>query len=195
MMNRNALARRVVAAAAIGVLAWTLAGCTSSGNSGGTDGSRVKLYNSVSDVAGDSSIVVSGLVDSQTEVAETSTTSPYVASTLTVTASYSPAGLAANVAQSSVKVGDKIVVRQIGTLGSSSDTPYLTPKTGYLLFLAPTGLAGAPSNNYYVTGATAGLYKSATGKIAVLTAGSASFSKEGNEGDKLPATLSASDLQ
>lgn len=194
MNTRTAMFRSLVCLTTAGIIAGALVGCTTSSDE---DGSRVKLYNSVSEVSSDSSLVASGTVDSQKQVAATATTSPYIASTFTVAATYTPAGLGANVSSGAapIKAGDKIVVRQIGTLNAISDTPKLAPGSGYLLFLTPTGLPGAPVNNYYVTGATAGIYESGTGAVSSLTDGSASFTKLGDDGDKLPATLSPTELR
>ncbi|KUF08541.1 hypothetical protein [Leucobacter sp. G161] len=60
------------------------------------------------------------------------------------------------------KMGDVIEVRQFGSKESGSAAPPVTllePGKTYLLFLTSSGLGGELASQYYVTGASAGLYE------------------------------------
>lgn len=164
--------RRAVFAATV-LLALLLSACVTQQSSG----SRSELYGSVAALAADSTLVVVAevldqrVVDDQTQ------------STVVVAESFSPEGLGREVPEGTAPVdGNRLVVRQMNVAG----IPSLSPGGQYLLFLTPTKLDGNAADDFYITGASAGVY-AVTGDT--FTHGPF------EEGDTLPATLTRGDLE
>lgn len=127
-----------------------LTGCTSS-----SSGSRATLYESIDDLARDSTAIVVGTVTSQRQDDEA------MISTFEVSNAPTNPQLGANVesADSPLVEGDIIEVRQMDSGAESSmAAPLLASDQEYLLFLTPSMLAGDAATQFYVTGAQAGLY-------------------------------------
>ncbi|WP_129789244.1 hypothetical protein [Promicromonospora panici] len=144
---------------ASGVLALTLAACAT-GSSGDqvTDAHapRVKLYDSVADLAADSGLVVTGQVVDQTTATDIDDVSEFTLSTFEISTVIAGA---ADVA------GQQVVVRQHGSAEHLPPAPLLEKEGAYLLYLTPSGLDGELAKHYYITGANAGMYQ-ATGSLA-----------------------------
>ena len=120
-----------------------LTGCASS-----SSGSRHTLYDSVESIAADSSDIVIGTVQTQGVDGDATV------STVEVEVASTNPQLGANLAggHGSIEVGDVIEVRQQGD-------PLLASGDQYLLFVTPTELSGDAADQYYVTGAVAGIYE------------------------------------
>lgn len=174
--------------AAIGVLAFSsiaLTGCSSSH----AVGSRAELYDSVSALAADSSIILSGTVQEQ-EIADdipgggVFTLSTVVVDTTAKTDSNHPDG-------------STVVVRQHGSASDPGPGAMLAQGKTYLLYLHPSGLDGDLASHFYVTGGTAGVYETEQDTAARSTGGvtgDTEFTKApSDEGDELPAELTLDD--
>jgi len=185
--------RRVSAA---GVLALTIVSAAScsygsssapaglSGSTAGADLSRTKLYDGVAALAKDSSEIVTVSVTDRSSVADIEPTTKFTLSTATVTSVVkSVRGLAP---------GASIIVRQTGSPGESGAAPFLEEGRQYLLFLTPSGLERSRGDQYYVTGAEAGLYEAAEQRGAAQGSehGATYVQMQRDEDDDLPATLS-----
>lgn len=180
-MNRRALRWCVVVVAATMIPL----GLTACGVSGG-NGSRHHIYQSLNELISDSTTIVEVVVEDQNTFAATDSTSAHTVSEAMVATAAVPLGLALT-NESSVltpKVGSMISVRQLGEPGSRSDTPYLKGGGQYLLFLTPTMLPGAASNEFYVTGGVAGIYEF-NGDIYV---------RASKDGDRIPEELTVEEL-
>lgn len=134
--------RRVVAAMLASLVAASLAGCTTS-----SSGSRHKLYDRTDALVLDSTDIVVGTVqgsgvDGDATVAtvevENTPTNPSLGSNVDADAG-------------TIEVGDVIEVRQ-------QIDEKLATGTQYLLYLTPTMLSGDAADQYYITGAEAGMY-------------------------------------
>ena len=154
-----------------------------------SSGSRVKLYNSIKELAADSTLVASIDVTSQKEYPETDSASAYTASTAEITAIFQTAGLPGDARlDQKFSAGEEIVIRQLATGNSVSEDGskiVIDASGSYLVFLVESGVPGASGNEFYITGGTAGLFGADGDKYQWL----------GNEGDKLPNSLTAADLQ
>ncbi|WP_274646430.1 hypothetical protein [Microbacterium sp. C7(2022)] len=117
-------------------------GCTQT-----SSGSRATLYESIDALAADSAAIVVGTVSGQTDDGDTTI------STIEVINAPDNPTLGQNLTQqnSPVSVGDTVEVRQM-------TAPLLTVDDEYLLFLTPTELSGDAADQYFVTGADAGIY-------------------------------------
>ena len=154
-MNRRSLRCVVVVTAIILTLGLTACGVS------GSDGSRHHIYQSLNELISDSTTIVEVKVEGQSAFASTDAASAHTTSDAKVVKSAVPPELALT-NESSVltpEVGSMISVRQLGEPGSRSDTPYLKDGGQYLLFLTPTMLPDASSNEFYVTGGVAGIYE------------------------------------
>ena len=185
---RSIALRGIVAAA--GVLIATAA-CTSSG---GMEGSRHALYDTVDVMAADSALVV--VVD----VTDSSRSGdlprqPETVATATVLESYHPEGLAANDGRSPDEAtgpGSVITVRQLGTAGmQATPAPILLSGSQYLLFLVPSGLPEAPPSEFYVTGGEAGIFAPADGTAG---RGATTFHQVVDSDDPFPTVLPVDEL-
>ena len=119
-----------------------LTGCTQS-----SAGSRATLYDNVDELAADSAAIVIGTVSDQHRDGDSTVSSLEV-----VNAPANP-HLATNLvdAGNTVNVGDSIAVRQ-------DADPILATGDEYLLFITPSTLPGDGVEQYFITGAVAGLY-------------------------------------
>ena len=146
----------------------TLTACASS-----SSGSRHALYESIDELAADSSVVVVGTAGAQH--ADGSTT----VSSVEVTNVPANPQLGANLeaGTSSVSVGEVVAVRQEGDSVLSSGEEYL-------LFLTSSMLPGDAAAQYFVTGAVAGIYQ---------RDGDVFRRVELDSGDQLPETITIAD--
>ena len=88
-----------------------------------------------------------------------------------------------------------IEVRQLGSTDVDQlPAPILEVGQDYLLFLTPTGLSGGAASQFYITGGTAGYYRSTAGPTGDRADAGATFGKVGDEGDTLPTTLTADQI-
>jgi len=154
--------------------------CALTGCSASSSGSRANLYESIDDLARDSTAIVVGTVTGQREDDDV------IISMFEVSNAPSNPQLGANVesADSPVVAGDTVEVRQMDSGAASSPAaPLLTSDKEYLLFLTPSMLAGDPATQFYVTGAEAGLYARDGDEFRrVMT----------DTGDTLPETITTS---
>ncbi len=133
-------------------------------------------------------MIVTGSVSAQVA----SPDGEYTISSFAVDESFTPAGLAATLADSGVTgttpaAGDVVTIRQFGTSGASTSTgaPLLTEGAQYLLFLNPTMLAGEAADEFFIVGSEAGLY-AASAETGVYT-------RLSDDGDLIPETLKPSE--
>jgi hypothetical protein len=166
-------------------------GTTACAGTSGGSGSRAVLYDSLESLQKDSEAAVLVTVTGQKEFAKTDSASAYVASTATVEDPFSPASLGEKQGTTALAAGATIRIRQLGALNDSEGAPMLQPGGQYVLFIVPTEAPGAMSDEFYITGGTAGMYRLDEGARAE----SGAFEKIGNEGDTLPATITLKDLQ
>lgn len=161
-MKRTAKFLVVVAAAAL-----ALAGCAQSSSSG----SRHTLYDSIDGLAADSSSIVVGEVTSQSRDGDATISAVEVAN-----APDNPQ-LGGNLPEPAepVTVGETIEVRQ-------DAAPFLESGEQYLLFITPTQLSGDAADQYFITGAVAGLYVREGDEFQRVVTDS---------GDELPDTITA----
>ncbi|MFD4957664.1 hypothetical protein [Microbacterium sp. NPDC058389] len=124
------------------LIATSLAGCATS-----SSGSRHALYDSLDSLAADSTDIVVGTVqdsgiDGDATVAtievENAPTNPSLGSNVDADAG-------------TIEVGDVIEVRQ-------QTDEKLSTGAQYLLYVTPTMLSGDAADQYYITGAVAGMY-------------------------------------
>jgi hypothetical protein len=141
-----------------GALVLALSGCVQSGSSG----SRHELYDSLDSLVAATEVIVTGTV---TEQVGSGTT----ISTVEVGEALLPLGFATTT----------ITVRELGP-------PLLAVGDEYLLFLVPTELQGVSADEYFVTGAQAGIYR-ADGDdwVRALT----------DTGDTLPERIALDDVR
>jgi hypothetical protein len=174
--NITAAAVTLVALAAV-----SLSGCAAS-DSGG---SRAELYDSVTSLAGDSSIVLAGTVQDQRTASDIPGSGEFTLSTVVVSATAKT--------DADHPAGSTVVVRQQGTANNPGPGAMLTEGTTYLLYLTPSGLDGDLASHFSVTGGTAGIYAAEQDPTARGTGGvtdSTEFTKApSDEGDDLPAQL------
>lgn len=160
---------------------YALTACSSGPESSGSDGSRVKFYSSVSDLAADSTIVITGTVEEQHTATDLDPVASFTMSTVTVVAAPKGASLAPEAA---------IEVRQLGSVKQvgPAPVPLLTVGTAYLLYLTASGLSGALASQYYVTGSDAGLCEAPSPAIAAN--GRTSFTQmKPDRGDRFPPAI------
>lgn len=172
-----------------------LTGCTSEAS----HGSRVELYDSVDKLAADSSMVVVGSVQSRHEAEDMPGLGRFTLSDVIVEAVVSPkttgAELPANARNSTVLPGDTVTVRQMGGADTSAPAEFLSEGERYILFLTPTMVEGPASDDYYVTGVTAGIYVAADAARGSLDGDFEHYdTKYGGDGDNLPPVLSPGEL-
>lgn len=132
------------------IAALVLAACASS-----SSGSRATLYESIDQLAADSSAIVVGTVHGQR------TEGDVTISSVEVTHSSFNPQLGANLTdESAVAAGDVVEVRQdVASSHTGGDhAPLLSDGDQYMLFLTPTMLEGDAAAQYFITGAVAGLY-------------------------------------
>lgn len=156
-----------------------------------TEGLRATTYTSISQLTKDSSVVLSGTVS--TDVAEVvfdesgKSDPPYTISTVTVKEVLATPG-ALPIKGNTPKVGDTIRVYQLGKPDSlMGGGNVLGRGDTYVFFLVPTMIPGANAADYFPTGTFSGIYK--------VSPEDGTLSQKPSEGDKLPATLSDSELR
>lgn len=127
--------------------------------------SRVYIYGSIEELAGDSSLVVKATASSSRS--GTLAGAPTDVTTFEVASCFLVGGVVgtepvfpqhAKTGPDPCQAGDVVEVRTFRDYGIE-----LQEGDTYLLFLTNTGLAEDPSNLYYVTGAVAGAYKEVSG--------------------------------
>ncbi|MGU3410490.1 hypothetical protein ACLBWP_10305 [Microbacterium sp. M1A1_1b] len=176
----------IIAIASAGLLTIGLAGCA---DASGSSGSRVKLYDSVPTLAGDSSIVISGTVESQKTANDIPNGGDFTLSTVEVAATAK--------SDAAHPAGSSVVVRQHGSQKTPGPGALLETGKTYLLYLTPSGLDGQLASQFYITGGTAGVYETqqnagarSTGNVTEDT----EFTKApSDEGDTLPTELTLAD--
>ncbi len=133
---------RQIATLALAVGIAVLAGCSQS-----SSGSRHTLYDSIDELAADSSSIVVGTVTDQ------STQDGATVSSVEVANAPTNPQIGGNLADRGdpAEVGETVEVRQ-------DSPPFLETGAQYLLFLTPTMLSGAPATQLFITGAGAGAY-------------------------------------
>lgn len=188
----------VLAAFLLGVL--SLVGC--SGPSGGSSGSRAQIYDSVTSLAADSTLVVVGIAGDQRVVEDIETDFPFTLTQFEIVRSANVSRLGENLSMTDRRgVSDaEVTVRQVGSDASNSPTALLESGRSYLLFLTPSQLPGELAQQYYVTGGNAGLYGTDLSASQIRQRGSTiatvtTFTQVDPEpGENLPAELSVTDL-
>lgn len=113
--------------------------------------SRVKIYESIGEMAKDSQRVIVGRVDKQEVVEDITPDTQFTLSTVEVLDPIKGLSKAA--------VGEQVVVRQFGSEDQLAPVPIMVVGTVYLLFLTKSGLDGERAAHYYVTGSNAGIYE------------------------------------
>ncbi|MFE1664943.1 hypothetical protein [Microbacterium sp. P02] len=112
------------------------------------------MYESIDDLARDSTAIVVGTVTTQRQSDDA------MVSTFQVSNAPTNPQLGGDLDSADVPpvAGDIVEVRQMDSAGSSLAAPLLEPTREYLLFLTPSMLGGDAATQYYVTGGEAGLY-------------------------------------
>ena len=153
-------------------------------------GSRHELFESVYGLAAASSAVA--VVDVKGQQADNAGSMPNTVSTVVVIESFTPAGLGTALKAEGVGVakrpaaGDEIVIRQVEVDLEEASSPIMSVGRRYLVFLTPSMLNGEKGAQFYVTGASAGVYSAE---------GAAFVHGPFEEGDRLPERLTAEDLR
>ena len=141
--------------------------------------SRTRLYSSVSEMAKDSAIVVVGTVLSDSVTADIDPVTEFTLASVRVD----------KVVDQNQRspIGANVVVRQAGSPTQMSQIPLLKTGKQYLLFLTASGLDGEQAEQFYVTGANAGIYENRSG-------GDAFAQVQRQVGEDLPMTISERDV-
>lgn len=184
---------RIPAVATIAILGLLTVACASETVTYG-HGSRSTLYGTLEELAGDSSAVVTGTAQQQT-VHRDAEGSTFTLTTFAIEERIngSAIGEAIEPGPTTIDVGTSIVVRQLGDPSMRGlPAPILQVESRYLLFITPSMLPGEASRQFYITGGSAGYYRSAAGSSTPLHD---AFEKVGDEGDSLPITLNVAELQ
>lgn len=166
------LARNTATAMVIVALIVGAAGCSNSASPDTSSaGSRATLYNSIDELAADSTAIISGVVTDQFTEGDTTV------SVIAVDSAPSSPQLAANIGMpsSDIQVGDTVHVRQ-----DPSSRPLLEIGKEYFLWLTPTMLPGAAASQFFITGSNAGMY---------IGEGETAQRAAPDSGDDLPATI------
>lgn len=158
----------------------------------GTEMSRVKLYQSAEQMADDSDLIVVGSVGDTRTVQDLDDITDFtLADVKVLTTIKGDAG------------GDTVVVRQTGSPEQGESDSLMSSGDTVMLFLVRSGLDGELADQYYVTGATAGLYAiDAVDSMSSLARGDDSLADDARfqrvdtqSGDSLPQTLTAEDVE
>lgn len=173
-----------VAIGCIAAVMLLLSGC------GPNESSRAKMYDSEQQLAKDSTVIVVGNVDGQTTLEQGDDGhTKFTVSSVIVAEKIKGGGDA--------DIGKTIQVRQTGVEDGSQHDPILQDDVTYLLYLSPSGLSGDAAAQYYVTGATAGMYMADTNHLipdrrAIDTL---VFKRvDAQSGDKLPEHIQTSQI-
>lgn len=165
------LTRTGLAAAVLALLVGTT-GCSSQ-----SSGSRHELFDSLEAIEAASTLIVVG------EVTDQAMDDDVTVSTVVVEDSFLPAALATALDIAPSPPTDTVQVRT--TRPASASSPILSAGAAYLLFLTPSMLPGDEADQFFVTGADAGIY----------AADGDAFVHGPFDGDVLPETLRREDLQ
>lgn len=148
--------------------------------------SRVSLYSSLEELSKDSDVVLTGVVKNQKCVKDIDDSTSFVLATVSI---------------SSIEKGQPVdeqtvVVRQT----ADEDQSILEDGQTYLFYLVESELDGDLADQYYITGATAGVYKQeqTSGNKAPSANGKANFKYDrvdADSGDSLPETVSSSEVE
>ena len=158
----------------------------------GTETSRAKLYQSAEQMADDSDLIVVGSVGDTRTVQDLDDTTDFtLADVKVLTTIKGDAG------------GDTVVVRQTGSPEQSGSDLLMSSGDTVMLFLVHSGLDGELADQYYITGATAGLYSiDAVDSMSSLARGDDSPADDAHfqrvdmqSGDSLPQTLTMEDVE
>ncbi|WP_289093881.1 hypothetical protein [uncultured Bifidobacterium sp.] len=158
----------------------------------GTEVSRVKLYQSTEQMADDSDLIVVGSVSNTRTVQDLDDTTDFTLANVKVLATIK--GDADD---------DTIVVRQTGSVEQGDSELLISSGDTVMLFLVHSGLDGELADQYYITGATAGLYSiDAVDSMSSLARGDDSPADDAHfqrvdmqSGDSLPQTLTMEDVE
>jgi hypothetical protein len=178
-------ARRMIRMTLPLALVAALCGCSggvlSVGGGSSGSGSRATLYNSLSELIADSGAVVVGTV-----VARGPGPMGTTVLTVAVERTFTPQGLGTTSRETTVQVppDSSVLVRTYEDTNTSATPAGLEQGSAYLLFLAPTGLASAKPNEFFVTGAVAGIYEQQGEQ----------YVRKVIDADRLPASITADDL-
>ena len=176
---KNMFSMRLRVAVGVVAISAALTGCATavpeSTTSVEVHGSRAVLYESIDSVVADSAVVVTAKVTSQSQPKDGIAGSPGTISALAVI----EAGTS-----DLVKPGGEVFVFQYGSETVSAMAPLLKVGETYLLFLSSTALPDARSNDFFVTGNSAGIYQ--------LT--SDGYKRLGTDPDKLPELITQSEV-
>lgn len=146
----------------------------------GSSLSRVNLYSSIGELSDDSDAIVAGTVTSQEATHDIDDVTSFILATVEVS----------SVEKGDVQEGSTIIVRQTG----QAEDSLLEDGGTYLLYIVTSGLKGDLADQYYVTGATAGIYR----EITANTRSSASDSfvrVDTDSGDELPENLTSREVK
>jgi len=201
-MNNSRRTRKTLTAAGLTVAAaLALAGCASGSSDGGVaestqesgDGAhltRAQLYSDIDALASDSVAIAVGTVTSQRVATDIDDATAFTISSFEVTESVKSDGF--------TDAGKVVDVRQVGSPDGPAPTDLLTPGSTYLLYLTASGLDGELGSQYYVTGASAGLYEQATSaqsRSGTDNSSSRFVQVDATEGEDLPAEVDVNDLR
>lgn len=189
MTKWTTVAASFVLAAGVGA---AVGGCAAPEGSGGSAGSgaelsRVRLYANVGELAADSKLVVTATVTSQSVADDIDPRTDFTISRMTILKSMR--------GSDSVKAGDEVVVRQLGSSEQAPPVPLLDQGQVYLLYLTPSGLTGKLAEQYYVTGANAGIYvqqSASKASVGSSAEGSTYVQVQRQNAENLPPSLSDS---
>lgn len=163
---------RVGLAAAVVALLVGAIGCSSQ-----SSGSRHELFDSLEGIEAASTMIVVG------EVIDQAMGDDVTVSTIVVEESFRPAALATALDIAPSPAADTVQVRTMRP--ASASPPILSAGATYLLFLTPSMLPGYEADQFFVTGADAGIY----------AADGDAFVHGPFDGDVLPETLRREDLR
>jgi len=128
------------------LLAFTTSACSST-SSIITDYSRVRSYQSISDLAEDSELIAVGTVTNRWTAADIDDTK-FTLSRFEIT----------EVLKGDSTVGETVTIRQYGDPGRWEPVLLLQQGKDYLVYLTASGLDGELASQFYITGGNAGLY-------------------------------------
>lgn len=141
--------------------------------------SRAQMFSSLEDLSSASDAIIVGNVMSQSCVYDIDQYTPFTLAEVEV----------ASVEKGSIKRGETIIVRQTALLENS----LVVDGDSYLFYLMNSGLDGDLGNQYYITGATAGLYRSASAAVRSIDS---TFERVDLEsGDSLPESVSTEEVE
>jgi hypothetical protein len=134
--------------------------------------SRISVYGSLGELAGDSDLVAIGKVSSQKIVTDVDPAIAVLISTVVISSTLKGEG------------SESVTVRQLLQSGNTEVDGNLQDGKTYLLYLTPSQLKGDLASQYYPVGVTAGIFESSSN--------TSQFNRlVHNEGDKLPNVVSA----